>query len=348
MPTRIGIVGGSGYTSSELMRLLVQHSSNFELALVTSETYSGYRVDQILPNLKGFVDLSFEKLDMNQLKNETDVVVLGVPHKVAMSLVPDISDQGLRIVDFSADYRLREEEVYNKWYQTNHTDTFRLSHSVYGLPERYRESIRSAQLVANPGCYPTGAILALAPLVKEHIVDKTTIIIDSKSGISGAGSKPKDITHYSNRESNTVTYGLPAHRHTPEIEQELRVISGADIVVTFAPHLVPMTRGILTTAYAELTSPMTTTSLLKRYQMAYQSEPFVRVLNEGEYPQTKSVLGSNFCHIGLVVDPRTQRVIVMSAIDNMMKGAAGAVVQNLNLMYGLNEKTGLMYPGMMP
>lgn len=348
MATRVGIVGASGYTSSELIRLLVQHPSVFELTLVTSETYNGHRVDQILPNLKGFVDLNFEKLNIGRLKDLVDVVVLGVPHKVAMSFVPRILDQGLRVIDFSADYRLRERSIYEHWYELKHTDESQLGHAIYGLPEQYRELIRSATLVANPGCYPTGAILALAPLLKDHLIDTNTIIIDSKSGISGAGSKPKDVTHYPNRESNTTVYGLPKHRHTPEIEQELGVIAGENVQVTFAPHLVPMTRGILTTTYASLIIPMTTIEILERCKKNYRNEPFVHVLGEGEYPQTKAVLGSNFCHMGLAVDPRTQRVIVMTAIDNLVKGAAGAVVQNLNLMYGLDETAGLMWPGMMP
>jgi len=345
---RVGIVGASGYTSSELMRLLIQHPAGFELTLVTSETYTGQRVDRVLPNLRGFVDLYFEKLEIEKLKDRVNVVVLAVPHKVAMDFVPRILDQDLRVVDFSADYRLNEAEVYEGWYQVEHTDAERMTKAVYGIPEQYRDQIPSAQLVANPGCYPTGSILALAPLVKAHLIDNKSIIIDSKSGISGAGSKAKKVTHYPNRESNSTAYSLVTHRHTPEIEQELSAIAGETVMVNFTPHLVPMTRGILTTTYANLAVSTTTADILDHYCCTYVEEPFVQVLDIGEYPQTKAVLGSNFCHLGLEVDPRTNRVIVMSTIDNLVKGAAGAVVQNLNLMYGLTETAGLMSPGLMP
>ena len=223
-----------------------------------------------------------------------------------------------------------------------------MTKAVYGIPEQYRDQIPSAQLVANPGCYPTGSILALAPLVTAHLIDNKSIIIDSKSGISGAGSKAKKVTHYPNRESNSTAYSLVTHRHTPEIEQELRAIAGETVMVNFTPHLVPMTRGILTTTYANLAVSTTTADILDHYCCTYVEEPFVQVLDIGEYPQTKAVLGSNFCHLGLEVDPRTNRVIVMSTIDNLVKGAAGAVVQNLNLMYGLTETAGLMSPGLMP
>ena len=345
---KIGIIGASGYTSSELMRLLVTHPKDLKIELVTSETFTGQRVDRVLPNLRGFIDLDFEKLEIQSLGNQVDIVILAVPHKVAMEFVPQIRNQDIRVIDFSADYRLNNQLVYEKWYGIDHTDPSRMPNTIYGLPERYRDLIRGADLVANPGCYPTTSILPSIPIISEQLVELDQIIIDAKSGISGAGSKPKDTTHYPNRESNLAAYGLASHRHTPEIEQELSAINGDEIIVNFTPHLVPMTRGILTTLYFKLKQSMSTQDLLSVYADFYRNEPFIRVLGLGEYPQTKSVLGSNFCDIGLEVDPRTNRAIVMAATDNLVKGASGAVVQNLNLMFGYDETAGLMNPGLMP
>ena len=345
---KIGIVGASGYSGSELLRFLVNHPGELEIALCTSETYAGQCIDSVLPNLRGFLSSKFEALDLGSLKDRVDVVVLAVPHKVAMSFVPQILAQGLRVVDFSADYRLEEAETYEAWYHVEHTSTSLMSKSVYGLPERYRDCIRSAQLVANPGCYPTSAILAAMPFVKLGVVALDSIIVDSKSGISGAGPKPSENTHYANRESNFIAYNIGVHRHTPEIEQELSAVASEPVRVTFTPHLVPMTRGILSTVYMRLTEEISTEEALNMYAKFYEHEPFVRVLPTGTYPQTKAVLGSNYCDVGLEVDARTRRIVAMAAIDNLGKGAAGAVVQNLNLMFGFKETDGLKVPGMMP
>lgn len=345
---RIGIVGASGYSGSELLRFLVDHPGEFEVVFCTSETYAGQAVDRVLPHLRGLLSASFEVLALDSLKARVDVVVLAVPHKVAMSFVPQILTQGLRIVDFSADYRLKDADTYETWYHTQHTSAALIPRAVYGLPERYRDHIRTAQLVANPGCYPTSAILAAMPLVAEGLVELDSIIVDSKSGISGAGPKPRESTHYPSRESNVTAYNIGVHRHTPEIEQELQAIASAPVRVTFTPHLVPMTRGILSTVYMRLTEAMSTVEALEQYATFYKQEPFVRVLPAGTYPQTKAVLGSNYCDVGLEVDTRTQRVVVMAALDNLGKGAAGAAVQNLNLMYGFTETDGLKGPGLMP
>ncbi|MCY3720728.1 MAG: N-acetyl-gamma-glutamyl-phosphate reductase [Candidatus Poribacteria bacterium] len=345
---KLGIVGASGYSGSELLRFLVNHPGKLEIALCTSETYAGQYIDSVLPNLRGFLSSKFEALDIDSLKDRVDVVVLAVPHKVAMSFVPQILAQGLRIVDFSADYRLEDAETYEAWYHVDHTSTSLMSKSVYGLPERYRDCIRSAQLVANPGCYPTSAILAAMPFLKHGIVALDSIIVDSKSGISGAGPKPSENTHYANRESNFIAYNIGVHRHTPEIEQELSAVASEPVRVTFTPHLVPMTRGILSTVYMQLTEEITTEEAVAIYTNFYKNEPFVRVLPAGTYPQTKAVLGSNYCDVGLAVDARTRRIVAMAAIDNLGKGAAGAVVQNLNLMFGFKETDGLKVPGMMP
>ena len=345
---KVGIVGASGYSGSELLRFLVGHPGKLQVALCTSETYAGQCIESVLPSLRGFLSSKFEPLDLDSLKKRVDVVVLAVPHKVAMSFVPQILAQGLRVVDFSADYRLGDADTYEAWYHAEHTSAALMRKSVYGLPERYREQIRTAQLVANPGCYPTSAVLAAMPLVAQGAVELDSVIVDSKSGISGAGPKPSENTHYPNRESNVVAYNIGVHRHTPEIEQELTAVASAPVRVTFTPHLVPMTRGILSTVYMRLTEEMSTEQVLELYGKFYENEPFVRVLPLSAYPQTKSVLGSNYCDVGLEVDTRTRRVVAMAAIDNLGKGAAGAVVQNLNLMFGFDETDGLTVPGMMP
>ena len=346
--TKIGIVGASGYSGSELLRFLVNHQGGLKIELATSETYAGQRVDHVLPHLRGFVDIEFEPLNIDTLKNQVDVVVLAVPHKVAMTYAPQILAQGLRVVDFSADYRLDDAQTYTEWYHVEHTSSDQMQHAVYGLPERYREKIRDAQLVANPGCYPTSSILATIPLLNNRLIELDSIIIDSKSGISGAGPKPKDTTHYPNRESNLVAYNIGKHRHTPEIEQELSAVAGEKVTLTFTPHLVPMTRGILSTVYARLKNPLDTDTLLETYSTFYSDEPFIRVLEKDNYPQTKAVLGSNYCDIGLEVDERTQRIVAMAALDNLGKGAAGAALQNLNLMFNYDETDGLKLPGLMP
>ena len=345
---RIGIVGASGYTSSELIRLLVKHPENIKIELTTSETYMGQTVADIIPNLRGFVDLTFEKLEVAKLKGRVDFVFLAVPHTVAMSFAPCILEQGVRVIDFSADYRLKDQKVYETWYDAKHTSPNLFPDAVYGLPELHREKIKNAKLVANPGCYPTGAILASLPLLRNELVCLDSIVIDAKSGISGAGSKPKDVTHLPNRESNIKAYNIGVHRHTPEIEQELSLFVGKEIILNFTPHLMPMSRGILSTLYFKLKKEMSTEGLLDIYSEFYKNEPFVRVLKKGEYPQTKAVMGSNYCDVGVEVDARTKRVIAMSVLDNLVKGASGAALQNLNLMAGFAETAGLDFPGLMP
>ena len=345
---KVGIVGASSHTSNDLLRFLVNHPGELEIELVTSETYTGQRVDRVLPNLRGFIECEFESLEIEDLKDRVDVMILAVPHKIAMSYVPPILEQGIRVIDYSADYRLKDVEAYEAWYHVEHTNPEGIPDAIYGLPECYRDSIRTAELVANPGCYPTGAILAAMPLLNRDLIERDSIIIDSKSGLSGAGSKPNEKTHFPIRDASFTAYNIGIHRHTPEIEQELSNIAGETIRVTFTPHLVPMTRGILSTLYCQLKASIPTETLLDIYTKFYEKEPFVRVLDKGEYPETKAVTGSNYCDVGLEVDTRTNRVIVMSAIDNLGKGASGAVVQNLNLMFGFEETAGLRIPGMMP
>ena len=344
---RVGIVGASGYTGSELMRLLLTHPEQVELTCVTSRTFAGQGVDRVLPNLRGLLDLEFENPDMEEVAGKTDIVFLGLPHKSSMAFAPKLLELGVKIIDFSADYRLRNADVYEKWYQ-KHTSPHLLEGAVYGLPELHRPEIRGASLVANPGCYPTGAILALLPALKAGIVELDVIIVDSKSGISGAGRTAKEVTHFPNRSENSTAYSIGSHRHAPEIEQELSRAMEKDVNVCFVPHLLPMTRGILTTAYLKLSKAISAVELLGIYSQHYEGEPFVRVLDEGEIPQTQAVRGSNYCDIGVEVVEESRIAVVISAIDNLTKGASGQALQNMNIVAGFDETAGLLYPGLMP
>ena len=344
---RVGIVGASGYTGSELIRLLITHTEQVELTCITSRTLAGQRVDRVQPNLRGLIDLEFEDLDMEEVSDKADIVFLGLPHGSSMDFAPNFLDLGVKVIDFSADYRLKSVEVYEKAYQ-EHKNPQLLADAVYGLPEVYREKIRGASLIANPGCYPTGAILAILPALKSGAAQPEGIIVDSKSGMSGAGKTPRDATHLPNRLENFTAYNVGTHRHGPEIAQELSVAAGKDINVCFVPHYVPMSRGILTTAYLKLSEAISTAELLKIYSDYYEDEPFVRVLDEGEIPQTQAVRGSNYCDVGVNVVEKSNLAVVVSAIDNLTKGASGQALQNMNIMAGFDETAGLLFPGLMP
>jgi len=344
---RVGIVGASGYTGSELIRLLITHTEQVELTCITSRTLAGQRVDRVQPNLRGLVDLEFQDLDIDEVSDKADIVFLGLPHGSSMDFAPKFLDLGVKVIDFSADYRLKSAEVYEKAYQ-EHRSPQLLGEAVYGLPEVYREKIRNASLVANPGCYPTGAILAILPALKSGVAQPEGIIADSKSGMSGAGKTPRDATHLPNRLENFTAYNVGIHRHGPEIAQELSFAAGKDINVCFVPHYVPMSRGILTTAYLKLSKAISTAELLEIYSGHYEDEPFVRVLDEGEIPQTQAVRGSNYCDIGVKVVEKSNLAVVISAIDNLTKGASGQALQNMNIMAGFDETAGLLLAGLMP
>lgn len=344
---RVGIVGASGYTGSELIRLLITHPGDVRLTCITSETYAGQSISKLHPNLRGIFELEFEPLNLEKIAESTDVAFLCLPHKSSMTYAPKLLELGLKVIDFSADFRLKDPKVYEKAYQ-EHTSPQLLSEAVYGLPELHRDEIRKARLVANPGCYPTGAILAILPALKLGLVSPDNIIVDAKSGISGAGKTPSEATHFPNRYDNFTAYNIGTHRHTPEINQELSMATGQDVNVCFVPHYVPMTRGILTTAYLRLIKSVSTKEALELYSDFYREEPFVKVLHEGEIPQTQSVRGSNFVHIGLKVLREYNMLIAISAIDNLTKGASSQALQNMNLMVGFEETAGLMYPGLMP
>lgn len=336
---KVAIVGASGYTGLELLRILYGHPE-VAVTCVTSEQSAGKRISDLFPSLRGRSDQLLENLEPVRVADKADFVFTALPHKAAMEVVPTFLKLGKRVVDLSADYRLHDPKEYAAWYEP-HMNPELLAKAVYGLPEVRRAKIRGAKLVANPGCYPTSIILGLAPLLKKRLIDPTTVIADAKSGVSGAGRGAKVESLYCEVNEGFKAYGIASHRHTPEIEQELSLLAGGKLTISFTPHLVPMDRGILSTIYARLTGAASTADLISLYAEHYRGEPFVRVLPEGSFPSTAFVRGANFCDIGLVADSRTGRVVVVSAIDNLVKGAAGQAVQNMNLMCGFPESMGL-------
>ncbi len=343
---RIAVIGASGYTGVELLRLLSQHPET-ELVCVTSRQYAGQSVSEVFPSLQGSLDLIFENVDPVGLAERADLVFTAVPHQAAMGMIPDLLNGGCRVVDLSADFRISDLSTYETWYQ-EHTAPELLGEAVYGLPELFREQIPSARLLANPGCYPTSVALALAPLLENNLIDLSTIIVDSKSGTSGAGRAAKVDTLYCEVNEGFKAYSLPRHRHTPEIEQTLGRLAEADVTISFTPHLLPVNRGILSTCYANLSGHLSLDELHNIYVERFASEAFIRVLPKGMLPNISQVCGSNYCDIGLAVDDRTGRVIAIAAIDNLVKGAGGQAIQNMNLMLSLPENTGLLIPPVFP
>jgi len=336
----VAIVGASGYTGLELIRILYGHPE-VAVTCLTSEQSAGKRISEVFPTLSGRCDLLLENLEPVRVAEKSDLIFTALPHKAAMEVVPTFLKLGKTVIDLSADYRLSDPEVYGAWYEP-HLNPANLKKAVYGLPEIRRAKIRGARLVANPGCYPTSVILGLAPLLKQGLIDLKTVIVDSASGVSGAGRSAKVDSLYCEVNDGYRAYAVGgAHRHIPEIEQELSLLAGKPLSVTFTPHLVPMDRGILSTVYATPKKLATTESLVKLYQKFYAGEPFVRVLPKGSLPSTAFVRGSNFCDIAPLVDTRTGRIIIISAIDNLVKGASGQAVQNMNLVCGFPETMGL-------
>jgi len=308
-------------------------------------------VGKAYPHLRGFSDLRFHDLDPEWLAGVADVVFLALPHMESQKAVPVLRGHGIRAIDLSADYRLHNPDDYVTWYKAPHIDLPGLAEAVYGLPELHRKAIASASLVASPGCYPAGAVLATAPLLRSGLARLDGIVIDGKSGITGAGAQGRKIDPmylFTEANENVQAYGIAAHRHTPEIEQELGALAGAPLRVAFTPHLVPLNRGLFTTASVPLATALTTSRLLDVYREFYAGEPFVRVLDAGERPTTRAVVGSNYCDVTAVADPRTGRAVCVSAIDNLGKGGAANGVQNLNVMCGWSERTGLEAPPVYP
>jgi N-acetyl-gamma-glutamyl-phosphate reductase len=347
---RVAVAGASGYMGAELLRLLSVHPK-ITLTGVTSDRLAGEPLGKAYPHLRGISELRFHDLDAAWLTDVADVVFLALPHMESQRLVPVLRQRGRKAIDLSADYRLRDPNDYVTWYKAPHTDLPGLGEAVYGLPELHRKAIAAASLVASPGCYPAGAVLATAPLFRAGLARLEGIVIDGKSGVTGAGAQGRKIDPmylYTEANENVQAYGLASHRHTPEIEQELSALAGAPLRVAFTPHLVPLNRGLFTTASVPLGSAMTTGRLLDVYREFYAGEPFVRVLDEGERPTTRAVVGSNYCDVTVVADPRTSRAVCVSAIDNLGKGGSANGVQNLNVMLGWSERTGLEAPPVYP
>ncbi len=337
---KIAIVGASGYTGLELIRILHCHPE-VAVTCLTSEQSAGKRISEVFPTLRGRCDVVLENLEPVRVAEKADIIFTALPHKAAMEVVPTFLKLGKKVIDLSADYRLSDPAVYGEWYEP-HLNPENLKKAVYGLPEIRRDRIKGAQLVANPGCYPTSIILALAPLLKNGLIDLSSIIADSASGVTGAGRSAKVDSLYCEVNEGYKAYGVGgAHRHTPEIEQELSLLAGEQLKITFTPHLVPMDRGILSTVYATPEKTLDTATIVALYREFYDGEPFVRVLPSGSLPSTAYVRGSNCCDIAPLVDPRTGRIIVVSAIDNLVKGASGQAIQNMNLLCGFPETSGL-------
>jgi len=337
---KVAIVGASGYTGLELIRILHCHPE-VAVTCLTSEQSAGKSISEIFPTLRGRCDMLLENLEPVRVAEKADLVFTALPHKAAMEVAPTFLKLGKKVIDLSADYRLTDPAVYGEWYEP-HMNPAYLKKAVYGLPEIRRTKIKAAKLVANPGCYPTSIILGLAPLLKKGLIRPQSIIADSASGVTGAGRSAKVDSLYCEVNEGYKAYGVGGvHRHTPEIEQELSLLAGVPLKVTFTPHLVPMDRGILSTIYAAPLEELTTAKLIKLYEEFYEGEPFVRILPQGCLPSTSFVRGSNFCDIAPMVDMRTGRIIVVSAIDNLVKGASGQAVQNMNLICGFPETTGL-------
>jgi N-acetyl-gamma-glutamyl-phosphate reductase len=343
---KVAVIGASGYTGVELLRLLAGHPLA-EVVAVTSRQYEGVAIDQVFPSLGGYFDLKCEAIDIPSIAARADVVFTALPHKSAMEVIPDFLEAGCKVVDLSADYRLHDQQVYEDWYQT-HSSPELLAEAVYGLPELYRSQIEGARLIANPGCYPTSVALGLTPLLEERLINCNSIIIDSKSGTTGAGRGLKETSLYCEVNEGFKAYGIASHRHTPEIEQTLSQVAGESIKISFTPHLLPVDRGILSTIYASQTKNYSTAELLELFHKRYADEPFVRILPEGRLPNIAYVRGTNLCDIGLVADERTGRVIIVSVIDNLCKGAAGQAIQNLNLICGIDERSGLSAAPLFP
>ena len=337
---KVGIIGSTGYAGGELARLLLQRD-DIEIKWYGSRSYIGQKYASLYPNMYKIVDEECMDDNMKELAGQVDVVFTATPQGLCASLVDEEILSKVKIIDLSADFRIKDVSVYEEWYKLPHASPQFLEEAVYGLPEVNRERVKQARLIANPGCFPTCSFLSVYPLVKEGLVDPDTIIIDAKSGTSGAGRGAKMDSLYCEVNENIKAYGVGTHRHTPEIEEQLSYAAGRPVTISFTPHLVPMNRGILVTAYGSLTKEVTYEEVRAVYDKYYKDEFFVRVLEKDVVPQTRWVEGSNFADVNFKIDPRTRRIVMMGAIDNMVKGAAGQAIQNMNLMFGLPENTGL-------
>ena len=344
---KAGIIGSTGYAGGELARLLMQRE-DVKVVWYGSKSYIGQKYASIYQNMFQFVEDECLEDNIEELANQADVIFMASPQGLCASLLKEEILEKCKIIDLSADFRIKNVDVYESWYKIKHASPQFIPEAVYGLPEINREAVKRARLIANPGCYPTCSFLSIYPMVKEGLIDLSTIIIDAKSGTSGAGRGAKVDNLFCEVNENMKAYGVASHRHTPEIEEQLSYAAGSPVTISFTPHLVPMNRGILVTAYASLTENVSDDEVRAVYEKYYRDEYFVRVLNENMVPQTRFVEGSNFVDVNVKVDPRTRRVIMMGAMDNLVKGAVGQAVQNMNLMFGLPENTGLKQIPMFP
>ena len=344
---KVGIIGSTGYAGGELVRLLMNHKE-VEIKWFGSRSYVDKKYAEVYQNFFQIVDDKCMDDNMEALANEVDVIFTATPQGLCASLVNDDILNKVKIVDLSADFRIKDVATYEKWYGIEHKSPQYIEEAVYGLCEINREDVKKARLIANPGCYPTCSTLSIYPLAKEGLIDMSTVIIDAKSGTSGAGRGAKVDNLYCEVNENIKAYGVANHRHTPEIEEQLSYASGEEVLLNFTPHLVPMNRGILITAYATLKKEVTYEEVKAIYDKYYADEKFVRVLEKDVCPQTKWVEGSNYVDVNFKIDPRTKRIIMMGAMDNLVKGAAGQAVQNMNLMFGLKESEGLELIPMFP
>jgi N-acetyl-gamma-glutamyl-phosphate reductase len=339
--TTVGIIGASGYGGVQLVRLLLEHPE-VEIAYLGGDSSAGKKFASLYPHLTNRVDLDVEEIDLARISDRCKIVFLGLPNGLACNIAPTLIAKGCKVLDLSADYRFRNLDTYTAWYKQERTDEEIATQAVYGLPELYRNQIEQSPLIGCPGCYPTATLLAISPLLKQGLILPETLIIDAKSGTSGGGRQAKINLLLAEADNSLGAYGVTNHRHTPEIEQICTELARQEVKVQFTPHLIPMVRGILSTVYATLRDPgLVREDLITIYNAFYRSSSFVNILPSGIYPQTKWACGTNLCHIGIEVDPRTGRVIVMSAIDNLIKGQAGQAIQCLNLMMGWEETLGL-------
>lgn len=341
---RAGIVGGTGYTGVELLRLLGGHG-HVEITVITSRAEAGKPITDLFPSLRGYLDISFSEPDIDLLAG-CDVVFFATPNGTAMTMTPALLDAGAKVIDLAADFRLKDVSEWQQWYGMEHACPELLDEAVYGLPEVNREAIKTARLIANPGCYPTAVQLGFLPMVKAGLIEADQLIADCKSGVSGAGRGANMDTLFCEAGDSLTAYAVSGHRHLPEITQGLNEVSGQTMGLTFVPHLAPMIRGIHATLYATLIDR--SVDLQSLYETSYQDEPFVDVMPAGSHPDTRSVRSANYCRLAVHTTPRDGRVVVLSVIDNLVKGAAGQAVQNMNLMFGLDETTGLQHAGLVP
>jgi N-acetyl-gamma-glutamyl-phosphate reductase len=343
---KVGIIG-DGYTAAELLRLIAGHDE-LEAVLITSTENIGRNMADIYPYLRSFTRLRCEATDLQLVKQKCDVVFLALPHGLSVPMVKELTGAGIKCVDLGADFRLKDKDVYEAFYETVHEAPEMLDDAVYGIPELYRDKIKKAAVIANPGCFPTSAILPLAPLLQAGIIENHGIVVDSKSGVSGAGKTPKASSHFCEVNEGIKAYGVGTHRHSPEIAQELSLAAGETVKMIFTPHLVPMNRGILSTCYCRLRPGVKSSQVREVLENKYNGEYFIDVLPEGVFPHTKWVYGSNVVQIGVYADEKSGNVILVSAIDNLCKGASGQAIQNMNLMLGIEETKGLRIAGIHP